>query len=163
MNRLPNGQVDAHYSPSLGRISVTGNGHIEAVPSAVRRDESASPQEGLQVVKEPWSVDEDVHAAIGRSRRCRKGDAFSHCRQKADRVKGMFGDHQAGANSRGLKGGRVVASGSSWPERPRTSRLASYRGAETQGVSQRHVPPTPASPVRFDFGHSGQVMMVTRG
>jgi hypothetical protein len=60
---LPDGQVDAHDSPSLGRIGVAGNGHIEAIPPALRRDESASPQKGLQVVKEAWSVEEDVHAA----------------------------------------------------------------------------------------------------
>jgi hypothetical protein len=63
VNRLPNGQVDAHHSPSLGRIGVAGNGHIEAIPPALSRDESASTQKTLQVAKEAWCVEEDVHAA----------------------------------------------------------------------------------------------------
>jgi hypothetical protein len=88
VNRLPNGQVDTHHSPSLGRIGVAGNGYIEAIPAALRRDESASPQKGLQVVKEAWSVDENVHAAIRAFRVLpQRRRLLSHCRQKADRVK----------------------------------------------------------------------------
>jgi hypothetical protein len=63
VNRLPDGEVDAHHSLSLSRIGVAGNGYIEAIPPALRRDESASPQKSLQVAEEAWSVDEDVHAA----------------------------------------------------------------------------------------------------
>ena len=65
MNRLPHGQVDAHHAPSLCHIGVARNGHIEAISAALRRDESASLQKTLQVTKEAWSVEEDVHAASG--------------------------------------------------------------------------------------------------
>ena len=61
MNRLPHGQVDAHHPPSLCHIGVARNGHIEAISAALRRDESASLQKTLQVTKEAWSVEEDVH------------------------------------------------------------------------------------------------------
>ena len=64
VNRLPNREVDAHHSQSLGCIRVAGNGDIEGIRSALRSDEATSPQKGLQVAKEAWSVDEDVHAAF---------------------------------------------------------------------------------------------------
>ena len=71
MNRLPYGQVDAHHPPSLCHIGVARNGHIEAISAALRRDESASLQKALQVTKEAWSVEEDVHAASGALGSCR--------------------------------------------------------------------------------------------
>ena len=65
MNCLPHGQVDAYHPPSLCHIGVAGNGHIEAISAALRRDESASLQKTLQVTKKAWSVEEDVHAREG--------------------------------------------------------------------------------------------------
>lgn len=87
MNRLPHGQVDAHHPPSLCHIGVARNGHIEAISAALRRDESASLQKALQVTKEAWSVEEDVHAASGALGSCRNRNAFSYFRQKSDCVK----------------------------------------------------------------------------
>jgi hypothetical protein len=87
MDRLPNTEVDVHYSPSLGRIGIAGNGNVEAISPALCCDESTAAQKGLQVANETWCINEDVHAAKGELRSCRNGVAFSHCRQKPGRVK----------------------------------------------------------------------------
>ena len=87
MNRLPYRQIDVDDSPRLGRIRRPRDGHRKTLTAGVGGDEAELPQEFLQVAHEPWSIDDDVQAAVA-LRSCRNEVAFSQCRDEAAPVKG---------------------------------------------------------------------------
>ena len=94
MNRLPNRQIDVDDPPRLGRIPCPRDGHVKTLTARMGGDEAKLPQEFLQVAHKAWCIDDDVQAAVT-LRSCRNGVAFSHCREKTERVKGRWGsDHQ---------------------------------------------------------------------